>query len=121
MDVRLLLLVEDEPLIAMTMQDILESEGFRVVVATDGQAASQTLEDRLHELSALITDIRIGAGPDGWSIARKARDIRPDLPVLDVTGHGATDWDKHGVPGSALLEKPFAPRRVLAEVKGMLS
>ena len=116
-----MLLVEDEPLISLALQDALEKAGYEVVSAGDGHAASEALDHRLHEVSGLITDIRLGVGPDGWSIACRARQQRPDLPVLYVTGDSGPDWGKKGVLGSALLQKPFASERMLAELDKLLS
>jgi DNA-binding response OmpR family regulator len=62
----------------------------------------------------------LGCGPDGWRLARQARERRPDLPVLYVTGDSACDWSVQGVSGSAVLQKPFQTERMLAELRGML-
>ncbi len=118
---KLLLLVEDEPLIALAMQDALESAGYRVLIAEDGLTGAAALADSMQEVSALITDIRLGGGPDGWRLAWQARAKRPTLPVLYVTGDSAHEWSSHGVPGSVLLQKPFAPTRVLAELTAILN
>jgi len=102
------------------MQDALEKAGFEVVTAEDGHAGAEALDRRLHEVSGLITDIRLGNGPDGWLLAARARTRRPDLPVLYVTGDSAPDWSRKGVPGSALLQKPFGLERMLAELHAIL-
>lgn len=118
---KLLLLVEDEPLIALALQDALESAGYRVLMAEDGLAGAAALADSEQEVSALITDIRLGNGPDGWRLACQARANRPALPILYVTGDSAHEWSSRGVPGSALLQKPFAPTRMLAELSAILN
>jgi CheY-like chemotaxis protein len=64
-DAILLLLVEDEPLISLAAHDGLEAGGFTLVLADDGEAALQVLESRHQELSGLITDVRLGSGPNG--------------------------------------------------------
>jgi DNA-binding response OmpR family regulator len=120
-DNKLLLLVEDEPLIALALQDALEHAGYRVLIAEDGQAGAAALADSMQEVSALITDIRLGVGPDGWRLARQARVNRPALPILYVTGDSAHEWSSRGVPGSVLLQKPFAPTRMLAELSAILN
>jgi DNA-binding response OmpR family regulator len=115
-----LLLVEDEPLIALAMQDALEDAGYRVLIAEDGHSGSAALQERIQEVSGLITDIRLGNGPDGWRLARQARADRPQLPILYVTGDSAHEWSSQGVPGSAILQKPFLPKRMLAELREIL-
>lgn len=119
-DDKLLLLVEDEPLIALALQDALEGAGYRVLIAEDGLTGAAALARSMQEVSALITDIRLGSGPNGWRLAWQARAKCPALPVLYVTGDSAHEWSRHGVPGSVLLQKPFAPTRMLAELSTIL-
>jgi DNA-binding response OmpR family regulator len=76
------LVVEDEPMIRMTLQDALEDAGYAVMWASDGHEAMRLLEERGKELNGLITDVKLGDSPDGWHVARHAREISPDLPVV---------------------------------------
>jgi DNA-binding response OmpR family regulator len=115
-----LLLVEDEPLIALSMQETLSEAGYEVLTAEDGHSGAATLASSIQEISALITDIRLGCGPDGWRLAREARSLRPELPILYVTGDSAHHWSDQGVSGSVILQKPFVPTRMLAELGAIL-
>jgi len=117
----LLLLVEDEPLIALALQETLESAGFYVLTAVDGVEGRKALESTIHDISGLITDIRLGSGPDGWGLARCARSKRADLPVVYVTGDSAHAFEAEGVPQSVLLQKPFAPSKVLSALEAVLA
>jgi CheY-like chemotaxis protein len=116
----LLLLVEDEPLILMTTQEDLEEAGFTVVTASSGAAAIAALEAHHSRLAGLITDIRLGDGPDGWEIARHARGLSPDMPVVYLTGDGATDCSLDVVPMSIVLSKPVLPAQLLSGISGLL-
>jgi DNA-binding response OmpR family regulator len=118
---KFLLLVEDEPLVALAMQDALEEAGYRVLMAEDGHTGTALLAENVQKASALITDIRLGGGPDGWMLAREARASCPDLPVLYVTGDSAQDWGIQGVSGSTILQKPFVPDRMLTELRDLLT
>lgn len=117
---RTLLLVEDEPLVALAIQDALEDAGYRVLMADDGNAGAAALEENIEAISGLITDIRLGSGPEGWRLAQQARAHRPELPVLYVTGDSAHEWSSQGVPGSTVLQKPFLPERMIAELREMM-
>jgi DNA-binding response OmpR family regulator len=117
---KVLLLVEDEPLVALAMQDALEDAGYCVLMAEDGHTGAALLSESVQEASGLITDIRLGGGPDGWALAREARTSRPDLPILYVTGDSAHEWRTHGVSGSKILQKPFATTHILSELRGLL-
>jgi len=55
----------------------------------------------------VVTDIDLGLGPNGWEIARRARDHFPNAPVIYITGKAAGDYEEEGVPESRILEKPF--------------
>lgn len=117
----LLLLVEDEPLVLLSTQDALESGGYAVLPAANGAEAWEILQSRIDEISGLITDIRLGKGPDGWELARHARQLKPDLPVLYATADSATDWPIHGVPKSLVLQKPYAPAQALTAISTLLT
>ena len=47
----------------------------------------------------MLTDIRLGAGPDGWSVANRARELNPDMPLVYMSGDSAHQWTEHGVSG----------------------
>jgi CheY-like chemotaxis protein len=117
---KLLLLVEDEPLIMLLIQEMLEESGYLVLVATHGQAAMDILDGRIGELAGLITDVRLGPGADGWAIARRARELDPDFPVVYATGDSAADWPAQGVPGSIVIQKPYASNQILCAIASLV-
>jgi len=53
---------------------------------------------------------------DGWEVAKHAREIDPDFPIIYMTGGCADKWPSHGVPNSLLLTKPFAPAQLVTAV-----
>jgi len=117
----LLLLVEDEPLILLSTQDALESGGYAIIPAGSGAEATAIIESRIDEISGLLTDIRVGAGPNGWELARRARELKPDLPVVYVTGDSAHEWPANGVPKSILIQKPYASAQPLTAISNLLT
>jgi hypothetical protein len=60
-------------------------------VAQGGKPLSE-LEADASRFNGLITDINLGKGPDGWEVARRAREFIPTLLVVYMSGHGAVDW-----------------------------
>jgi DNA-binding response OmpR family regulator len=114
-------LVEDEPLVALAIQDTLEDAGYEVLLAADRHSGAAAIEENINTISGLITDIRLGTGPEGWLLARQARKCRAELPVLYVTADSGDDWSSQGVSGSSLLQKPFRPERMLAELHEILT
>ena len=79
------LLVEDAVEQAILLRRMLEEDGdMKVTVSQDGSHAAELVRDR--EFDVLVTDLNI-PGLDGFELTRVAKDLRPDLPVLAVTGY----------------------------------
>jgi CheY-like chemotaxis protein len=110
------LLVDDEPLILASAQDALEEGGYTIAAVDNGSDAVAFIDTRVDELSCLVTDIRLGDGPDGWAVAHHARERRPDLPVVYMTGDSCHEWHSKGVPESLILQKPYAPAQLVTAV-----
>jgi CheY-like chemotaxis protein len=116
-----LLLVEDEPLVLIATQDALEGGGYTVLTASSGDEAMALLDSRIGDICGLITDIRIGPGPDGWHLARHARSLKPDLPIVYATGDSAHDWSVEGVPKSSVVQKPYADAQIVTAISTLLT
>jgi DNA-binding response OmpR family regulator len=103
------LVVEDELLLQEIIGPPLEDAGFAVLFASDGDDALGMLEEDGSSVRALGR-ISIWEGrPPG----RRAREIRPDIAVVYMTGGRAEEWPANGVPKSILITKPFAPAQVV--------
>ncbi|HWI86233.1 MAG TPA: response regulator [Sphingomonas sp.] len=116
----LVLLVEDDEIIREFVQTSLEDAGMGVVMADHGGDAIRLLDCPDDPVQVLVTDVRLGEGPDGWAVARYARKLRPDLAVVYFSGQSAADWPSEGVPKSAFLQKPFGPAQIIAAVQETL-
>lgn len=116
-----LLVVEDEPLILLALHDALESGGYTVVTAATGEEALDLLEQRTDEISGLLTDIRLGSGPDGWQVARHARELKPNMAIVYATGDSAHEWASQGVPKSLLMQKPYAAAQAVGAISTLLT
>lgn len=118
-DIPPILVVEDEPLVLLTIAEALEEGGYTVLQASDGAAAIKQI-DACSVLRGLVTDIRLGSGPDGWEVARHARSKFPCAAIVYATGDSALEWSANGLPQSAILQKPFASAEILAAVANLL-
>jgi CheY-like chemotaxis protein len=116
----LLLLVEDEPLIRTSLAAALEDGGYSLIEADNGAAAIEAV-DRGDLISGVITDIRLGAGADGWEVGRHARQRFSKVAVVYMTGDSAADWTAEGVPNSVLLQKPFASAQIITAISALLN
>jgi CheY-like chemotaxis protein len=108
-----LLVVEDEALIRINLIDVLNEGGYTVDECASGNAAIANIDSR-DVLHGLITDINIGSGPNGWHVARQARQKFPDIAVVYIS------WTAEGVPNSLILQKPFADAQLLSAVTTLL-
>jgi len=116
-----LLYVEDEFLTQESVAAALRDAGFSVVTADSGAHAVDILEAAAEPFRGLITDINLGDGPDGWEVARRARELVDGLPVVYVSGASQHDWTSQGVPQSVMVAKPFAPIQIVVAVSGLLN
>src|SRR5262245_40310420 len=98
---RTILFVEDEPLLGELMTEALTDRGFEVQVAPDAGHALRYLLSGA-DVDVLFTDIDLGAGMDGVTLAQIAREMRPTLPVVYASGR-RTMGDFETVPNSTFL------------------
>ena len=117
----LILLVEDEPLVLLVAQDAPEAGGYVVLPATSGPEAVAALDRQHGHFVGLVTDIRLGSPPNGWDVARHARELRGDLPVVYTTADSAPEWSVQGVPNSAVVQKPYAGAQLLTAISTLIT
>jgi len=103
-----LLVVEDDLLVRLTLVDALTDSGFDVVEAVDAEEALDLLGHR-GDIVALLTDISLPGGMDGFALAREARQMHPDLPVLYASGRFSAAEPARSVANARFLAKPFMP------------
>lgn len=114
-----ILVVEDEPLIRMSLVEALHDGGFTTNECSNGMSACAHI-DKSNEMRGLITDIRLGDGPNGWDVARHARRRFPHLAVLYVTGDSVAEWTSEGVPNSLIMQKPYADAQLMTAIASLL-
>lgn len=120
-EVPIVLVVEDDEPLQDIVHDALKEGGFDLLTTASGEDAVTLLHSGVVKYSALVTDINLKGGTNGWDIARRARDIDPTLAVVYMTGAAAADWPSRGVPNSILLQKPFAPAQLVTAVAQLLN
>ena len=113
------LLVEGDELLGVLFELALVDAGYAVTRARSGSDALARLEAEAPSVDAVITDVGMGEGPDGWQVARRARARTEGLPVIYMTGGRADEWAPQHVPFGVLLLKPF-PVVQLVDMVGQL-
>jgi PAS domain S-box-containing protein len=97
------LLVEDNPEVASVSANLLEQLGYVVCRVPDAEAALRELERNSVDL--VFSDIVMPGKMDGLGLARRLREIRPDLPVLLATGYSDAAANVRG--DFSILRKPY--------------
>lgn len=62
------------------LEDELIGAGFDPVMCINGASAIAKLDEPAALYKAVLIDVRLGEGPDGWEVARHARHLAPDIP-----------------------------------------
>jgi two-component system alkaline phosphatase synthesis response regulator PhoP len=114
-----LLLVEDEPGIALTLEDRLVAEGYRVTVRHDGIRGEEEARSGAYDL--LILDLML-PDRDGLTVCRNLRRAQANLPVLMLTARGTNLDVVVGLQQGAddYLTKPFDMGVLLARIEALL-
>ncbi len=102
------------------LQEALMEAGYEVVVARDGARALEELEADADRFRGIITDIRLGSGPDGWEVGHRARELSPHIQVVYMSGDSGHEWASQGVPNSLMVSKPFAVAQVVTAISTLL-
>jgi DNA-binding NtrC family response regulator len=120
-DSNVILVVEDEALVLLELEDSLAAAGFEVAPARNAIQALSAFDADPPRFKAVLTDIRLGDGPNGWDIGRHVRGTAPAMPVIYISGDSAADWHAQGVPGSIMISKPYAVAQIVTAVASLLN
>ena len=104
------LLVEDEFLISEWVAESLSEQGFAVTTASNAADALRRLASA--PIDVLFTDINLPGGMDGIVLARRARELLPELPVVYASGRVNVLDPQLCVPSAIFVAKPYAPALV---------
>ena len=80
----MILVVEDDQAVQDIVEDALSEGGFQVAVTASAEEAVTLLIGNQGQYRALVTDIGLRGRFDGWEVARRAREINPDLDRKSV-------------------------------------
>jgi CheY-like chemotaxis protein len=120
-DLLVVLVVEDDAPVQTIVEEALTDGGFEPAIAASGEEAVTLLKGFKGKYRALVTDIQLRGVMDGWEVAKRAREIDHEFPIVYMTGGNAAEWPSHGVPNSILLTKPFAPAQLVTAVSQLLN
>ena len=115
-----ILLIEDDARIAGELRRVLESEGWKILVAESGEAGLAQSREKRCDL--VITDFRL-PGASGMEVLKRLQTARPRLPVILMTAHGTTETAIEATKLGAYdyLLKPFEMPELIALVQKALA
>jgi PAS domain S-box-containing protein len=115
------LVVEDETVVRGVIAEMLQDEGYRVLEAIDGPAGLGILREEMR-IDLLVTDVGL-PGMNGRQLADQARETRPDLKILFITGYAESAAIAKGFlqPGMEMITKPFDLDNLSRRVREMVA
>ncbi len=118
-DLATVLIVDDHRAVREEIAFALDFDGWKTVEAADGPAGLELAQDPVVDL--VLLDVKL-PGMDGLEVLQKLKELRPDLPVVMISGHGDLDTAVLAVRRGAydFLQKPFATDRVVLSLKNAL-
>jgi hypothetical protein len=115
------LLIEDDELVRDLVFSILHQQGYKVLVAENGQKALAALNSRGVPIDLVLTDVNM-PDMDGTQLVEQISASHPDARVLYMSadGHKIIDRQEFMESGGSYLQKPFSIRRLAAKVLEVL-
>jgi two-component system, response regulator PdtaR len=107
------LVVEDEVLISNLVADALSASGFLVYEVTTADEALEYIDSGA-AIDVLFTDINLPGGMNGAELATRARQMRPEMPIVYTSGRYKLSEIAPLVPRSLFMAKPYDPNDVCA-------
>jgi PAS domain S-box-containing protein len=116
------LLVEDEDSLRELISELLERNGYHVLVASNGAQAIETAQSFQSPIHLLLTDVVL-PGIGGPAVAKHLAASRPEMRVLYMSGYSEFNPNSRGSipPDALLLQKPFTKEALLRDVAQALS
>jgi CheY-like chemotaxis protein len=120
-DGEVVLVIDDEPTIRMLIAEVLEEQGYSTIEASDGPSGMRVLQSPAR-IDLLITDVGLPNGMNGRQVADAARELRPDMKVLFITGYAENAVIGSGNLGKGMqvVSKPFDMDVLATKIREMI-
>jgi two-component system, cell cycle sensor histidine kinase and response regulator CckA len=108
------LVADDDASIRVVARRLLETNGYRVVLAKNGKEAVEYAEAHPDEVSCVLLDLLMPV-MNGFVAYARLRETLPGLPVIVATGYNRDDWSERlkGPPPDGFLQKPYNAEHLL--------
>lgn len=115
------LLAEDDEALRKLMKLVLEGSGYTVIVTVDGEDAIEKFRVNKDRVDILLLDVMMPK-KNGREVYESAKEIRPDIKALFVSGYAANIIHERGIleKGLEFIFKPVLPRELLRKIREVL-
>jgi PAS domain S-box-containing protein len=112
------LIVEDEVFLVDIIRSILDSNGYQIYIAQDGEEALETYQHHKDEIDIVLTDIGLPK-ISGIDVLKKLKQINPEIKVLLASGFilPETKVEIQQLGAIGFIQKPYLPQELLAEIR----
>jgi PAS domain S-box-containing protein len=115
------LLVEDEETLLSLLQTLLEENGYRALVAKDGQEAVEVFSRHRSEIRLVLSDMglpRLG----GWEVLQKMKELDPNVKCILASGYLDPDLKLEMIKDGAVdfVQKPYVPHLILTRIRSII-
>lgn len=117
-----ILVVEDEPHLAVGIRYNLEAEGYRVTVAGDGLKALKLIEESPQDVDLIVLDLMLH-GMSGYAVCESIRSAGNDVPIMILSARTLSEDRTRGfdVGANQYLTKPFELEELISRVRNLLT
>ncbi len=116
-----ILVVEDEEMLRDSVNALLESKGYRVLEAADGESAIHEYRQHKDEIALVLSDVGLPRR-SGWKVLQKMREINPAVKAIIASGYidptAKCEMLKAGA--REFVQKPYVPSEVLKKIRSVL-
>ena len=118
----LILLVEDEPAVRSLVKEILIENGYRVLIAENGERALAVLEESHDDIDLILTDVKM-PGIDGVKLSKLVTEFNPSIKILFMSAYTEEiiAIQNELRLGRQFIQKPFTPENLLRKIQDSLT
>ncbi|CAG0926763.1 Regulatory protein AtoC [Planctomycetaceae bacterium] len=118
---KVIIIIDDEPLIRWSLRETLKKEGFTVLEAKDGKSALSHFSPEHDGVSGILLDYKL-PDTDGIRVLQEIRKTHPDTPVVMMTAYGTPEVAEQAaqLKVAAFIEKPFDVKQLVNRVRDLI-
>ena len=116
-----ILLVEDEEMLLDLLQIMIESNGYKVLTASNGEDAVKLYEQKKESIALVLSDMglpKLG----GWEAFQRMKQINPDVKAILASGYLDPHLKSEMLKGGArdFIQKPYVPEQILRRIREII-